>query len=397
MFMTIPTIPKEPADFSLVLGGPLFQIYRRAHLSGPVLELLWRRALVISLFAWLPLLLLSAIEGHLYGGQALSFLRDIESHNRFLIALPALIAAEVFVHRRLRPAVKLFLDRRIVIAQETPRFYAAIESAMRLRNSVALEVALLIFTYTVGQWFWRTTVALETASWYAVPSATGLHLTLAGHWYGFVSIPIFQFIGFRWYMRIAIWFRLLWGVSRLNLHLIPTHPDRAGGIGFLGTSCYAFGPILFAEGALLSGLIASRVLYQGQSLLSFKVSIAALVGFFVLVILGPLTMFTPLLARTRRSGLGRYGTLATVYVDEFDKKWVGRGVKSQDILGTSDLQSLADLAHSHAIVREMRVVPFGLVDLTRLVVVTVAPVLPLLLTIMPLEELISQLVKIIFR
>jgi hypothetical protein len=127
------------------------------------------------------------------------------------------------------------------------------------------------------------------------------------------------------------------------------------------------------------------------------VSIAALVGFFVLVILGPLTMFTPLLARTRRSGLGRYGTLATVYVDEFDKKWVGRGVKSQDILGTSDLQSLADLAHSHAIVREMRVVPFGLVDLTRLVVVTVAPVLPLLLTIMPLEELISQLVKIIFR
>src|SRR5258707_14643641 len=108
MFMTIPTIPKEPADFSLVLGGPLFQIYRRAHLSGPVLELLWRRVLVISLFAWLPLLWLSAIEGHLYGGQALSFLRDIESHTRFLIALPLLIAAEIFVHRRLRPAVKLF-------------------------------------------------------------------------------------------------------------------------------------------------------------------------------------------------------------------------------------------------------------------------------------------------
>ena len=128
MFMTIPTIPKEPADFSLVFGGPLFQIYRRAHLSGPVLELLWRRVLVISLFAWFPLLLLSAIEGHLYGGQALSFLRDIESHNRFLIALPVLIAAEIFVHRRLRPAVKLFLDRQIVIPQETPRFYAAIES-----------------------------------------------------------------------------------------------------------------------------------------------------------------------------------------------------------------------------------------------------------------------------
>ncbi len=395
--MTIPTIPKEPADFSLVLGGPLFQIYRRGHLSGPVLELLWRRVLVISLFAWLPLLLLSAIEGHLYGGQALSFLRDIESHVRFLIALPVLIAAEIFVHRRIRPAVKLFLDRQIVIPQDTPRFYAAIESAMRLRNSVLAEVALLIFTYTVGQWFWRTTVALESASWYAVPSATGLHLTLAGHWYGFVSIPIFQFIGFRWYMRIAIWFSFLWRVSRLNLHLIPTHPDHAGGIGFLGTSCYAFGPILFAEGALLSGLIASRVLYEGQSLLSFKVTVAALVGFFVLVIFGPLTMFTPLLARTRRSGLGRYGTLATVYVDEFDKKWVARGIKPEDILGTTDLQSLADLEHSHAVVREMRVVPFSLVDVTRLAVVTTLPVLPLLLTIMPLERLVTELVKIIFR
>ena len=395
--MTIPTIPKEPPEFSLVVGGPLFQTYRRAHLSGPVLELVWRRVLVISLFAWMPLLVLSALEGHLYGGQALNFLPDIESHVRFLIALPVLIAAEVFVHRRLRPAVNLFLDRQIVIPQDTPGFYAAIESAMRLRNSVPVEVALLIFTYTVGQWFWRTTVRLETASWYAVPSATGLHLTLAGHWYGLISIPIFQFIGFRWYMRIAIWFSFLWRVSRLNLRLIPTHPDHAGGIGFLGTSCYAFGPILFAEGALLSGLIASRILYQGQSLLSFKVTVAALIGFFVLAIFGPLTMFTPLLARTRRSGLGRYGTLATVYVDGFDKKWVDRGVKPEEVLGTTDLQSLADLEHSHAIVREMRIVPFGLVDVTRLAIVTALPLVPLLLTIMPLEQLVTELVKIIFR
>ena len=30
-------------DFSLVLGGPLFQLFRRAHLSGDALELMHRR------------------------------------------------------------------------------------------------------------------------------------------------------------------------------------------------------------------------------------------------------------------------------------------------------------------------------------------------------------------
>ncbi len=54
---------RDPYDFSLVLGGPLFQIIRRAHLSGNALELARRRTVAISLFAWLPLLILSALGG----------------------------------------------------------------------------------------------------------------------------------------------------------------------------------------------------------------------------------------------------------------------------------------------------------------------------------------------
>jgi len=79
----------------------------------------------------------------------------------------------------------------------------------------------------------------------------------------------------RWYLRLGIWFQLLWRVSRLNLRLLPTHPDHAGGIGFLGMSSYAFAPILFAQGTVLAGLIASRIFYQGESLMSFRLSIAA--------------------------------------------------------------------------------------------------------------------------
>jgi hypothetical protein len=89
---------QEPFDFSLVLGGPTFQLLLRAHLEGDHTELLYRRLLVITLVAWLPLLLL-ATHGSLTRSTGwLSFFRDVEVHVRFLIALPILIAAELVVH-----------------------------------------------------------------------------------------------------------------------------------------------------------------------------------------------------------------------------------------------------------------------------------------------------------
>src|SRR5271165_4834994 len=107
--MTTPTPPEERPDFSLVMGGPLYQMLRRAHLSGSAMELLWRRIVVIVLFAWLPLLVLSAFAGHLFGIQNLGFLRDIEAHVRLLVALPALIFVELIVHQRIWPVVKRFV------------------------------------------------------------------------------------------------------------------------------------------------------------------------------------------------------------------------------------------------------------------------------------------------
>jgi hypothetical protein len=284
------TVPSESAvpDFSLVLGGPLFQLYRRARLSGDALELLTRRIVVISLFAWLPLAILSMLDGRAFGGAVkIPFLYDVEAYARFLVALPVLIAAELVVHRRVSSSVHKFVKRRIITDEDMPKFNAAVRSALRLRNSVPVELALAFVVYTVGLWIWRSQIALGDATWYATPHAPHLNLTMAGYWYRLVSIPIFQFILLRWYIRLAIWFRLLWQISRLNLQLTAAHPDRSGGIGFLGHTSYAFGPILFAQGALLSGVIASRVLFEGRSLISFKMEAAGLIFGMVLVILGP--------------------------------------------------------------------------------------------------------------
>jgi hypothetical protein len=109
-----------------------------------------------------------------------------------------------------------------------------------------------------------------------------------------------------------------------------------------------------------------------------------------------LTVFTPHLLRAKRRGLIEYGTLATSYVEDFDQKWLRGGAKDEAILGTGDIQSLADLGNSYTVVREMRVVPFALNDVILLVVATAMPILPLLLTILPLEELVSRLIKILF-
>ncbi len=388
-------LQNEP-NFSLVLGGPLFRLFRRAHLSGGVLELPLRRILVITTVAWLPLLIMTSLDGHALRGVTLPFLNDFETQIRFLIALPILIAAELIVHVRLRPVVQSFVNRDIVIAKEMPQFHEAINSAMQWRDSILLEFGLLIFVYAVGPWLWRSQIALGTSAWYATPESGHLRLTLPGYWIAFVSIPIFQFVLLRWYMRLFIWSRFLWQASRLNLNLIPTHPDRAGGIAFLGRSSYAFAPILFAQGAMLAGMIANRVLYAGESLRSFKMEAVGLIAVFMLAILGPLTVFTPKLARAKRKGLADYGLLASRYVEEFEQKWVKeRGFLSDELLGNGDIQSLSDLGNSYAVIGEMRAVPFGIRDMTRLAAVTAAPLVPLGLIIFSLEELLIRLVKVI--
>ncbi|HST12206.1 MAG TPA: hypothetical protein VLL05_17665, partial [Terriglobales bacterium] len=363
----------DPPDFSIVLGGPLFQFLRRAHLGGDHLELLYRRLIFFVGITWLPLFLLAAILPFAGSAGRHEFLGDIEVHARFLVALPAFIVAELLVHLRMLPVARRFVERRIILLDDLPQFQRAVESAFSLRNSIPLELGLLTAVYTVGLWYWHVRFGIEAATWYAMPGGRW-HLTPAGFWYVFVSIPILQFMLLRWYVRFFIWYRFLWQVSRIPLDLIPTHPDRAGGLGFLGGLSYTFGPVLFGQGAMLAGLIASNVLYHGGELLSFKLQAGTFVVFFVCVIFGPLLMFTSQMANTRRKGLAEYGLLAQRYVAGFREKWIfDNSTSSEGLLGTGDIQSLADLGNSYTVVQEMRMVPFGLRDVSRLAAATAAP------------------------
>jgi hypothetical protein len=384
-------------DFSLVLGGPLYQLLCRTHMSGDALELAVRRVAVISLFAWLPLLVLSAAEGYLLSGVAVPFLLDLEVHVRFLVVVPLLVVAELVVHLRMRFVVSQFRDRRLIPEDAAARFEAAVASAFRLRNSLAAEVALLALVYVVGiSLVWRHYTALPAATWYAAPSSDGMTLTVAGFWFGYVSLPLFQFLLVRWYFRIFIWARFLWQVSRIELTLIPTHPDRHAGLGFLPGMAHAFAPLAVAHGAMLAGLIASRIFYTGAGLLQFKIEIAVMVAFMLCLLFGPLLVFSPQLAAAKRNGTREYGTLAERYVHEFDAKWLRGGAgPDEPLVGSGDIQSLADLSNSYEVVRSMRVALVTRDAALQIVAATLVPIVPLALTMMPAEELLKRLFQIL--
>jgi len=387
-----------PPDFSLVLGGPLYQLWRRSRLSGDALELLHRRILVLTAVAWAPLLLLSVVEGTAWGGRVtLTFLHDVALHARLLVALPLLVLAELVVNRRMGVTVRQFLDRGLIPDAARAKFDACIESAMRLRNSVAAEVLLIAFVYIVGVGIWRTQVALDASSWYGVLANGTLRPSLAGWWLGWVSLPVFQFLLLRWYFRMFLWARFLWQVSRLELSLVPTHPDRCGGLGFLGGVGYMFAPLLVAQGAVLAGLMADRIFYAGARLPDFKLELVGVVALMVFVVLGPMLVFVPMLAAAKRAGLREYGILAQRYVREFDQKWLRGGATADEALvGSGDIQSLADLGNSFAVVQDMRPVPFTWRTFVQLAVATLLPVAPLLLTMFSLEQLLGQALKVLF-
>ena len=388
----------DPRDFSIVLGGPLYQLLRRAHVAGDALELVRRRVVVLAVVAWLPLLLLALAGGRALGGVGVPFLHDVEVHVRLLVALPLLVAAELLVHMRLRPVAGEFLARGLVPEESLERFRDCVRAAFRLRNSITAELLMVALVYGVGVPFlWRNAVALEVPTWYANPTPEGAHLTATGMWYVGLSVPLFQFLLLRWYFRIFIWVRFLWHVSRIRLRLSAMHADQNAGLGFLAGTVYAFTPLLMAHGALLAGVIANRVFFLGGTLPDARMEIAAVVAYLLVLVFAPLTVFAGQVNEAKRRASREYGRLNQRYVRDFEAKWLPGGMPAtQSPLGDTDIQSLADLANSLATARATRTVPITRDALLKLGAAVLIPIAPLLLTMFPAEELARRLLKMLF-
>lgn len=389
--------PDSPETFSLGIGGPLYHFFYKLRLLNKPLLLYKRRIVVVIFLTWLPLLILAMLDHVAFSGVKVPFIHDIDVHVRFLVVLSILLYAEVIAHDRLHVIVEQFLKCNIIAIDDKPRFNHIMASAMRFRDSAIAEVALIILVYTIGHWISEKYLPLGVSSWFAVNKNNIVKLNAAGYWYVYVSLPVFQFILLRWYFRIVVWYRFLWQISRLPLQLNSLHPDRAGGLGFLATSIYAFEPFLLAHSVLLSGMIFNRIWNAGATISDFKIEIFSILIFVLLIPLVPLLFFIFQMVKEKRLGTLRYDVVANRYVNDFRQKWITPASKnSTSLLGTSDIQSLADLFNSFEVSNKMRIAPFNRSNLEILVVLTALPLLPLIFTLIPIEKMISQIFGIIF-
>jgi hypothetical protein len=377
-------------------GGPTHQLMIRLHLLRSRRSEIVRGAAALSLLAWLPLLALSSVDGYLTGGVPIPFLFDFGVHTRLLFAVPLMIVIEIVVGPRLGGAAARLLELGFVKPDERGRFAAAIAEALKIRDSQVLEVAVLALAYLGSFLSLGVSFSFGVSTWDLLVTPTGPRLTMAGIWNTFAANPLYQFLVYRSLVRLLNWARFLWSVARLDLQLVPTHPDRAGGLAFLGAAHRPLGLLAVAVGSVLSGRYCSEILYGGASFEALKVSIASFVVLMLLLCLGPLVVFAPLLVATRRKGLAEYGALALRYTTDFDRKWLRGGAPAgEPLLGSADIQSLADLGGSYERIERMRPVPFGLKDVTSLAAASAIPMLPVAATVVPIEELVKTILKIL--
>jgi hypothetical protein len=382
--------------FLLMEGGPLYHIEQRLVLARGRETAIRRRAILSILLTWVPLFVLCAAQGTAYGNHVeLPFLKDFSAYARFLLAIPLLIGAEAFLGPRIAEAAEHFVTSGLVLPRDYEHFDHAVRRGLRLRDSVPAEIIILVLAYAISITASHQGL-LHLTTWRTVQTAAGVSNTWAGWWFFLFCTPLLQFLLLRWFWRLFLWFQFLTRMRNLKLQLFPTHPDEAAGLGFVGEAQRFFGSLLFAYSIAVSGVLANQIVYGGATLKHFAVPIAIYTLLSLLLVLGPLVIFTGTLIRTKRQGLHQYGTLSTTYTGSFHRKWIqGENESHEPLLGTGDIQSLADLGNSYSFIARMNAVPVDPRTLLNLLVATLLPMTPLLFTMMSPLEIAKLLLKVL--
>jgi hypothetical protein len=376
--------------------GPAYRTALRLGFVHPVPSRLVLKMGLLVLATWVPLLILSLASGLAFGDRVeVPFLRDPSVYTRYLAALPLLVLAEVVVATTLSVQSGYFIESGLIPEKDLPTYQAAKAAFARLYDSWVVQGVILVISYVLVITM-RTTLAYRpgSSSWERLGADPGGPITPAGWWCILVCLPLLVFLLSRWFWRACVWSWFLYRVSRLDLELTPTHPDHAGGIGYLAWGQASFGVVVAAVSAVLSGSFAARVLYAGGSLNGLKYHLAVFVALALAFLLAPLLVFSGKLAHCRFQSLLDFGMLAWRHDRAFDDKWIrSPGVDQIKILGCPDLSSLADMAVAYEHARRMQVVPLDRQALLVLFAAAVIPMLPFLVSTIPLTDILEDLAE----
>jgi hypothetical protein len=306
--------------FSLTRGGPLHRLLVRLGRAGDERQRVVQRALLATVTTWLPLLILSLVQGVGYGNKVtIPFLHDFAVNVRFLFALPILILSESGIDQRWRTLVLEFLRSGLVREVDVPSFETVIEKITRLRDRALPEAVMILLAYSPI--FLRKSEILISgiSNWHV--GAAG-ELSLAGWWFKLVSTPFFRFLLLRWMWRMFLWTSFLWRTCRINLFLVATHTDMSAGLGFLSEGQKAFAQIVFAGGAVVAASIGNAIAYEGATLSSLKFIMIAYGALAVILLVVPLFVVAPVLIKIKRKALFEYGALVSQHDQAFAIKWI---------------------------------------------------------------------------
>jgi hypothetical protein len=388
--------PTILADDKLFDGGPPRQLQTALRLVKPNKPAAPGRAVLVSLLAWLPLVLLAAMQSFALGEDKLTdLLLDFGVHARYLVAVPLFIVAESFTLATLGRTARHFVEAELIRDSDRPRFELISANTRRLLNSKVVEILVILLAYSTAAILIRVIAPGKILEWHMLTKEY-LSFSWAGWWHILVSIPLFAILLFGWVWRLLLWNVFLWRVSRLDLHLVPVHPDLAGGLQFVGASLRAFPLLSFALGAVVAGGVANSVVHHGMHLIDFKYIIATLLAAILIFFVAPLMVFTRRILQTRRRGIFEYGALAGAVGRQLERKWLDRGSNVDEAaLDVQHFSATTDLYQTVSNVYRIKNVPLDLQDLIAVVVAVLLPFLPVLLFEIPLDVILQDLVKLL--
>ena len=275
------SVPGIEAPFEPVEGG-VNPVLERLHLAHGARLRRVRVAVLLAGVTWLPLLILTAVEGVAWGdGVQVPFVKDFLPYGQLLVAVPALVLGELMIGRLVMGAADELRTSGVLDSKDMHVLDTVLWRALRRWRGQTINLVLLVVTCSataLSLWGAREWL---TGGW----QVAGERMAPAGWWYLLVSLPVLRFLELKWLWRLLLWAWVLWRVSRLELHPRPAHPDRAGGLAFLGDTQTAFGVLVFALGIQLSCLIADAISFRGSDLTAFRGHVLAFIVIVLVVLL----------------------------------------------------------------------------------------------------------------
>ena len=356
-----------------------------------------RRAALVVLVGWVPLILLALVQSAVLHTDGISsLLREVGAHARYLLAAPLFILAERECASRLSAIVYHFVEGGLVPEHERGRFDVAVASTRRLLCSTTAEIAVVGLAYIIALATAYATPEDQIPAWHRSGGFGPLY-SPAGWWHILVSLPLLLMLILGWMSRVALWARLLWLISRIDLRLVASHPDRAAGLAFVGHSLRAFSLVAVALVTIVAGRSASVALHGGSLPISHLLNSAALLFGTAAVFIAPLLIFSSSMVIAWRRAAFEYGGLAHGMGVAFEDKWLPRRQHlDQTTLEHQDFSATTDLYQVVSNIYAMRILPIDNTSLVLLAGAMLLPYVPVVLLTVPASEVLGHLTALLF-